>query len=111
MYVVGNQAGQCYAFPEGKPIDMMGGGSHLIDYTGEIIAKKPPTSGMSFFSGEINIDSLREFRIASPVMSWIKDLRPEIIRPLYAQPILPANTCLEKTAYNAPQYTQLKSHE
>lgn len=103
MFVIGNQGGIGKMERSDVPIDVMGGGSHVVNYKGEIQHQK--SSGhRSFFASEINIEGLREFRITSPVMSWIKDLRTEIISLIYKDTILEANMNAEKTAYNTPEY-------
>lgn len=103
MYVIGNQGGVGKLNREDEPIDVMGGGSHVVNYKGEIQHQKS-SAHRSFIASEINIEGLREFRITSPVMSWIKDLRTEIISLIYKDTILEPNMNSEKTAYNIPEY-------
>lgn len=104
MYVLGVLGGNA-AIDETSPIDIMGGASHLIDYKGNIIAEKQ-SPNKSFVAGTVDIEQLREFRITSPIMGWIKDLRAEIIAPIYSKQILPANMNANGTAYNAESYTK-----
>lgn len=103
MYVIGNQGGICTVEPEDQPIDLMGGASHIVNYRGEILDQKS-SSLRSYIASEINIEALREFRISSPMMNWIKDLRTEIISPIYKQSIVEPNMNLEKTTYDTEEF-------
>ncbi|GEA49493.1 hydrolase [Vibrio inusitatus NBRC 102082] len=104
MYVLGVLGGNA-SMDDTSPIDIMGGASHVVDYQGNIIGSKQ-SPNKSFVAGTIDIEQLREFRITSPIMNWIKDLRSEIIAPIYNKQILPANMNRTNTAYNAESYTK-----
>lgn len=103
MYVLGIQVGNAL-MGDSTSLDLAGGGSHIIDYHGNVISNKN-SPNKSFVAGEIGIEQLREFRITSPIMNWIKDLRTEIIAPIYRDSILPVNMNAEGTAYNTETYT------
>ncbi|MEZ9199210.1 MULTISPECIES: nitrilase-related carbon-nitrogen hydrolase [Gammaproteobacteria] len=101
VYVLGNQSGVSQT-PYG-PVALTNGKSQLIDYKGRIVAEKS-TTNVSFLSGEVNIEALREYRINTPIGNWIKDLRCEIITKIYEKPNLPKNINKDRTTYTAGEY-------
>src|SRR5438552_9554965 len=53
------------------------------------------TSGYNtFVTGTVDIEALRQFRVMNLNSNWIKDLRTEVFRKMYEEPIHPANLWL-----------------
>ena len=49
----------------------------------------------SFVAGIVDIEALRQFRTMNLNSNWMKDLRTEVFRRMYEEPIHPANLWLE----------------
>jgi predicted amidohydrolase len=100
VYVVAPNVGPVYLHPEMEhPYDIAGGGSHIVDYHGNVMSSS--ASGYNtFVSGIVDIEALRQFRVMNLNSNWIKDLRTEVFRRMYEQPIHPANLWLDQ----APQH-------
>jgi hypothetical protein len=65
-----------------------------VDYQGAVLGHT--TSGYnSFVSGIIDIEALRQFRMMNLNSNWLKDLRTELFRRMYDEPIHPANLWLD----------------
>ena len=72
------------------PIDISGGNGHIIGYRGEVLSHS--VSGVNTaVSAVIDIEALRQFRAMNLNSTWMKDLRTELFREMYAQPIHPKN--------------------
>lgn len=72
------------------PIDISGGNGHIIGYRGEVLSHS--VSGVNTaVSAVIDIEALRQFRAMNLNSNWMKDLRTELFREMYAQPIHPKN--------------------
>ena len=77
------------------PIDVGGGQSHIVDYKGNVVSYS--TSGTTrSCTGTIDIEALRKFRVMNLNSNWMKDLRTEVFRRMYEEPIHPANLWLEQ---------------
>ena len=87
--------GPVYVHPAMEhPYDIAGGNSHIVDYQGSVIGHT--VSGYnSFVSGIVDIEALRQFRTMNLNSNWMKDLRTEVFRRMYEQPIHPANLWLD----------------
>ncbi|UGS35997.1 nitrilase-related carbon-nitrogen hydrolase [Capillimicrobium parvum] len=96
LYMLCPNVGPVYVHPGMEhPFDIAGGESHIVDYQGHVIGHT--TSGFnSFVSGIVDIEALRQFRVMNLNSNWIKDLRTELFREMYAQPIHPANLWMER---------------
>jgi len=77
------------------PLDMFGGESMIVDYQGRMIARHQSGSGASYAGAIINIEALREYRERTLWGNWLKDLRTEQYRPIYAEPQYEKNRCLD----------------
>ena len=96
VYVIAPNIGPVYLHPRMEhPYDIAGGSSHIVDYYGNVAAYS--ASGYNTFaSAVIDIEALRQFRVMNLNSNWIKDLRTEVFRLMYEQPIHPANLWLER---------------
>lgn len=95
-YVIAPNVGPVYLHPRMRhPYDIGGGSSHIVDYLGNVVSYS--ASGYNtFVTGIIDIEALRQFRVLNLNSNWMKDLRTEIFRRMYEQPIHPANLWLEE---------------
>ena len=50
----------------------------------------------TFVTGIVDIEALRQFRVMNLNSNWMKDLRTEVFRRMYEEPIHPANLWLEE---------------
>jgi predicted amidohydrolase len=96
VYVLAPNVGPVFAHPRMRhPIDVGGGQSHIVDYMGNVVSYS--TSGYNtFVTGTIDIEALRQFRVMNLNSNWVKDLRTEVFRRMYEEPIHPANLWLEQ---------------
>jgi beta-ureidopropionase len=74
--------------------DMSGGNGHVVDFQGNVIGQSV-SSDNTFVTGIIDIEALRNFRAMNLNSNWMKDLRTELFRRMYDEPIHPANLWLE----------------
>lgn len=95
LYLLCPNVGPVYLHPEMQhPYDIGGGHSHIVDFQGNVVSYSP--SGYNtFVSGIIDIEALRQFRVMNLNSNWIKDLRTEVFRKMYEEPIHPRNLWLE----------------
>ena len=86
--------GPVYLHPKMRhPYDIGGGHSHIVDYMGNVVSYSP--SGYNtFVSGIVDIEALRQFRVMNLNSNWMKDLRTEVFRRMYEEPIHPKNLWL-----------------
>ena len=107
LYVVAPNMGTYYLFPEeDTPIDTFGGRSFVIDYLGRIVGRQDYGAGSTYVSGPVDIEALRHHRSSAQWDNWLKDIRTELYRMLYEQPIYPKNLYLDRPPYNHAEYRQ-----
>lgn len=96
VYMVCPNVGPVYLHPRMRhPYDIGGGHAHIVDYMGNIVSYSP--SGYNtFVAGTIDIEALRQFRVMNLNTNWLKDLRTEVFRRMYEEPIHPRNLWLEQ---------------
>ena len=96
LYMLCPNVGPVFLHPRMKhPIDIAGGNSHIVDYYGNIISYS--ASGYNtMVAAIIDIEALRQFRVMNLNSNWLKDLRTELFRKMYEQPIHPKNLWLEQ---------------
>ena len=96
VYMICPNVGPVYLHPKMRhPIDIGGGNSHIVDYLGNVLSHS--ASGYNtFVSAIIDVEALRQFRVMNLNSNWIKDLRTEVFRRMYEEPIHPANLWLEE---------------
>jgi beta-ureidopropionase len=75
------------------PFDVGGGNSHIVDYLGNVVAFQ--SSGYNTaVAAIVDVEQLRQFRVMNLNSNWMKDLRTEVFRTMYDQPIHPKNLWL-----------------
>ena len=94
LYMVCPNVGPVYVHPKmDQPYDIGGGGGHVVDYQGQVLGQSQ--SGMnSFCAGIVDIEALRQFRAMNLNSNWMKDLRTELFKGMYDEPIHPRNLWL-----------------
>ena len=95
VYMVCPNVGPVYVHPKMEhPYDIGGGNSHVVDYQGNVLGHT--TSGANtFVAGIIDIEALRQFRTMNLNSNWMKDLRTELFRHMYEEPVHPKNLWLD----------------
>lgn len=94
VYMVCPNVGPVYVHPKMEhPYDIGGGNGHVVDYQGNVLGLARGGAN-SFTAGIIDIEALRQFRAMNLNSNWMKDLRTELFRDMYAQSIHPPNLWL-----------------
>lgn len=94
VYMLCPNIGPVYLSPSSKyPIDIAGGNSHIVDYRGNVVAYSA-SSANTVVAATIDIEALRQFRAMNLNSNWLKDLRTELFRRMYEEPIHPRNLWL-----------------
>ena len=105
MYVVAPNMGTYYLFPEETtPIDTFGGRSMIVDYRGRIVGKHLYGAGSSYVSGVVDVEALRDHRDRAQWDNWMKDLRTEMHRLIYDQPIYPKNLYADRAPFTHDEF-------
>ncbi len=95
VYMVCPNVGPVYVHPQMEhPYDIAGGNSHIVDYMGNVLGHTV-SGANTFVAGIVDIEALRQFRAMNLNSNWMKDLRTEVFRRMYEQPIHPKNLWLE----------------
>lgn len=96
LYMLCPNIGPVYLSASSRhPIDIAGGNSHIIGYRGEVLSHSA-SGNNSIVSAIIDIEALRQFRAMNLNSNWLKDLRTELFREMYSQPIHPKNLWLDQ---------------
>jgi len=91
VYMLCPNAGPVYLSPSSKhPVDIAGGNSHIVDYRGEIMSYSASGTN-TMVAAIIDIEALRQFRHMNLNSNWLKDLRTELFKRMYDEPIHPRN--------------------
>jgi beta-ureidopropionase len=91
LYMVCPNVGPVYLHPKMRnPVDIAGGNSHIVDYYGNIMSYSASGTN-TMVAAVIDIEALRQFRSMNLNSNWLKDLRTEVFRRMYEQPIHPKN--------------------
>jgi beta-ureidopropionase len=91
LYMICPNVGPVFLHPGMKhPFDVAGGHSHIVDYMGSVVSYSPSGYNTAV-AATIDIEALRQFRVRNLNSNWMKDLRTEIFRKMYEQPIHPKN--------------------
>ena len=94
VYMVCPNVGPVYVHPKMEhPYDIAGGNSHIVDYQGNVLGHTA-SGANTFVAGIIDIEALRQFRTMNLNSNWMKDLRTEIFRRMYEEPVHPKNLWL-----------------
>ena len=95
VYMLCPNAGPVYLGATSKhPVDIAGGSAHIVDYRGEIISYSASTNN-TIVAATVDIEALRNFRTMNLNSNWLKDLRTELYKHMYEEPIHPKNLWLE----------------
>jgi beta-ureidopropionase len=96
VYMICPNVGPVYLHPKMRhPVDIAGGSSHIVDYFGNVMSYSA-SGANTMVAAIIDIEALRNFRVMNLNSNWTKDLRTEIFRHMYSQPIHPKNLWLEQ---------------
>ena len=96
VYMLCPNVGPVYLHPQVEfPFNIGGGNSHIVDYRGEIMSYQPNNAN-SVVCATIDIEALRQFRVMNLNSNWTKDLRTELFKHMYDEPIHPKNLWLDK---------------
>jgi beta-ureidopropionase len=96
LYMICPNVGPVFLHPGMKhPFDVAGGHSHIVDYMGSVVSYSPSGYNTAV-AATIDIEALRQFRVRNLNSNWIKDLRTEIFRGMYEEPIHPKNLWMKK---------------
>ena len=94
LYMVCPNVGPVYVHPKmEQPYDIGGGGGHVVDFNGHVLGLSQSGTN-SFCAGVIDIEALRNFRAMNLNSNWMKDLRTELFKDMYDEPIHPKNLWL-----------------
>lgn len=95
VYMLCPNAGPVYLGAASKhPVDIAGGSAHIVDYRGEIISYSASTNN-TIVAATVDIEALRNFRTMNLNSNWLKDLRTELYKGMYEEPIHPKNLWLD----------------
>lgn len=96
VYMLCPNSGPVYLSASSKhAVDIAGGNSHIVDYRGNIAAYSATTNN-TMIASVIDIEALRQFRAMNLNSNWLKDLRTELFKRMYEQPIHPKNLWLNQ---------------
>jgi predicted amidohydrolase len=94
VYMVCPNVGPVYVHPGMEhPFDIANGNGHIVDYTGSVLGHTS-SGANTFVAGLIDIEALRQYRTMNLNSNWLKDLRVEVFRRMYEEPIHPRNLWL-----------------
>ena len=100
VYMVCPNVGPIYLNPKVRhPVDIAGGNSHIVDYLGNVLSYSA-SGANTMVAAFIDIEALRNFRTMNLNSNWTKDLRTEVFRSMYDEPIHPKNLYLRKEPYD-----------
>ena len=96
VYMICPNVGPVYLHPRMRhPIDIAGGNAHIVDYYGNIMSYSA-SGNNTMVAAILDVEALRQFRVMNLNSNWLKDLRTEVFRKMYEQPIHPKNLWLEQ---------------
>jgi len=96
LYMMCPNVGPVYVHPKMRhPFDVGGGSSHIVDYRGEIMSYSASGTN-TMVAAILDIEALRGFRTRNLNSNWTKDLRTELFKTMYDEPIHPKDLWLEK---------------
>ncbi len=95
VYMLCPNIGPVYLSASSKhPVDISGGHSHIVGYRGEVLSHSASGTN-TVVSAVIDIEAQRQFRAMNLNSNWLKDLRTELFKGMYDQPIHPKNLWLD----------------
>ncbi len=99
VYMICPNVGPVYLHPRMRdPIDIAGGNSHIVDYYGNVVSYSA-SGANTMVAAVIDIEALRNFRTMNLNSNWTKDLRTEVFKHMYDEPIHPKNLWLRKEPF------------
>ena len=105
MYVVAPNMGTYFIDADSDiPIDTFGGRSMIIDHRGSIVGRQEYGGVSTYVAGVIDIEALRFHRDSAQWNNWLKDIRTELYRLLYREPIYPKNLYLKRAPMKHDEY-------
>jgi len=100
VYMICPNVGPIYLNPRVRhPVDIAGGNSHIVDYLGNVVSYSA-SGANTMVAAVIDIEALRNFRTMNLNSNWTKDLRTEVFRHMYDEPIHPRNLYLRREPYD-----------
>ena len=94
VYMICPNIGPVYVHPQMEhPWDIANGNSHIVDYTGAVLGHTA-SGANTLVAGIVDVEALRQFRVMNLNSNWMKDLRTELFRRMYEEPIHPRNLWL-----------------
>ncbi len=94
VYMLCPNAGPVYVGATSKhPVDIAGGSAHIVDYRGQVMSYSASTNN-TIVAATIDVEALRNFRAMSLNNNWLKDLRVELFKRMYEEPIHPKNLAM-----------------
>ena len=100
VYMLCPNVGDFYLSPSSKNAMGIGGGNpHIVDYRGQVVSHAA-SSNNSVVSAIIDVEALRQFRAMNLNSNWMKDLRTELFKEMYAEPIHPKNLWMDQEPWN-----------
>lgn len=107
LYMICPNVGPVYLHPRMRhPIDIAGGNSHIVDYYGNIMSYSA-SGNNTMVAAILDIEALRQFRTMNLNSNWLKDLRTELFRKMYEQPVHPKNLWLEQDPLRHEQVDEI----
>jgi len=100
VYMLCPNAGPVYVGATSKhPVDIAGGSAHIVDYRGQVMSYSASTNN-TIVAATIDVEALRNFRAMSLNNNWLKDLRVELFKRMYEEPIHPKNLAMTQAPRN-----------
>ncbi|MFT7461507.1 MAG: beta-ureidopropionase [Planctomycetota bacterium] len=107
MYVLAPNVGTYYLDDkEDTPIDTFGGNSMIVNHRGQIVGKQRYGGVSTWVSGTVDIAAMRHHRANSQWTNSMKDLKTEIYRLPYEEPIYPKNLYLNREPMKHDEYNK-----
>jgi beta-ureidopropionase len=107
LYMICPQVGPVYLHAQSRhPIDVAGGNAHIVDYRGNVISYSASGTN-TMVAGIIEIEALRQFRVMNLNSNWLKDLRVELFKRMYEEPIHPKNLWLKQDPWQHAQVDEV----
>ncbi|MET8681842.1 nitrilase-related carbon-nitrogen hydrolase [Streptomyces sp. NPDC004647] len=105
MYVLAPNPA-AYTGSDGLRADFFGGQSMIVNHLGHPIGRVNHGGIATFVTATIDLAALRRQRTTSAWTNWTKDLRTELYRPIYDQPIYPANLYADRAPFHHAPYRE-----
>ena len=95
-YVIAPNIGPYFLTVDSKdPVNVTGGSSMIVDYNGQVVGRGA-SYGSGWAAAPFYIDALRDYRINAKNGNWIRDLRTEVYKLIYEEPIWPKNLAIQR---------------